>query len=302
MRFAGVLSAAMVVGCMLLAACDAPVAADGAQTAKHADPAPPAGIFDYRYAFRLPPSRIEAVQESHARGCEQLGSARCRITAMRYTLGSDNSITAVLTMMLDPSVARSFGKAATQTVTAAHGTLADADVAGADAMRTGARADTVIARLREALGNAEAAQRTAATPDQKAQASARTDRIRSAIATIVDVDQGASAGSATAPVIFNYTSGGAIPGIGASPEATFDSAGETFVASLAGLLVVLAGIGPWAVLLLGGALVLRWILARTERAAAPVLPPAPRADTESKSNVVQRWFARDDAKEHETVE
>lgn len=294
MRFATALAAFLMLG-----GCD--VAPVSTAPPKATDAAPPDSAFDYRYAFRLPPSRIEAVQESHARGCDQLGPARCRITAMRYSVGADNSIAAVLTLKLDPTLARAFGKAAAQTVASAHGTMTDADIAGAESASASARGETVIARLQKALANAESDIRGATTPDQMTQAAARVERLRSAIATIGDVDQGAGSGAATAPVLFTYGSGGAIPGAGASPEANFATAGDTFVASLAGLLVVLAGIGPWVVLLLGGALLLRWILARTESRAAPVLPPAPLHDDPHR-NVIQRWFNRDEAKEHEPVE
>ena len=306
MRFAGVLNAALLAACVLLAGCDQAAGPSGLVAADATKPgetalAPPDSAFDYRYAFRLPASRIEAVQESHARGCDQLGPARCRITAMRYKVGDDNNIEAVLTLMLDPTVARAFGKAATHTVMTAHGTMTNADIAGADAAATAARAGGVVAQLRDALGNAEAQARATVAPEQKIVLTAKAERIRTAIATIGDVTQGIGSGAATAPVIFHYASGGGIPGIGASPEASFGSASDTFLASLAGLLVVLAGVGPWIVLLLGGALLLRWILARTESAPAPVLPPAPREEEPSKS-IVQRLFGHDDAKETETTE
>jgi hypothetical protein len=300
MRLLSVLAATLLLG-----GCDS-ASLTGSQsggTATTSDAAqhPVEGAFDYRYAFRLPASRIEAVQESHARGCDQLGPARCHITAMRYTVGQDNTITAVLTLTLDPEIARAFGRAAAVTVTKARGTMTDADVAGVDSSG-GRRGDGVLAKLKEALTAADARVRAAATPDQKLQASAKADRLRTAIATIGEIDQTAGSSVATAPVIFTYTSSSGIPGIGASPEATLASAGDTFMASIAGLLVVLAGIGPWIVLLLGGALGLRWLLARTEGAAPPVLPPAPPIDAETNRNVIQRWFQRDEAKEHEPAE
>lgn len=299
MRFAWLCAAMLVLG-----GCDAasvPGGIGGVDTAKTNATTPPApdGGFDYRYAFRLPASRIEAVQESHARGCDQLGPARCRITAMRYAAGADNGIAAVLTMTLDPTVARAFGKAAAQTVTAAHGTMTDATIAGADSR--GGRGGAVLARLRDALANAESNARGTADPEQKALASAKVDRLRSAIATIGDVDQGAGGGTATVPVLFQYSSNGGIPGIGASPAATFASAGDTFLASLASLLVVLAGIGPWLVLLLGGALLLRWILARTEGAAAPVLPPAPQERGTAPAGILHRWFQPEAPATHDTT-
>ena len=300
MRLLGALAALLLLG-----GCDSAnltgAQAGGKATAANAAIHAADGSFDYRYAFRLPASRIEAVQESHARGCDQLGPARCHITAMRYTVGQDNTITAVLTLTLDPAIARAFGRAAAVTVTTARGTMTDADVAGVDSSGD-KRGDGVLAKLQQALATADARVRAAATPEQKAQASSKAERFRNAIATIGEVDAAAGSSAATAPVIFTYTSSSGIPGIGASPEATLASAGDTFLSSLAGLLVVLAGIGPWLVLLLGGALGLRWLLARTEDTAPPVLPRAPAPDAESNRNVVQRWFQRDETREHEPAE
>jgi hypothetical protein len=300
MRFAGLFAVIVVLG-----GCDVASGPNGtgptnATKANSAALPAPDGGFDYRYAFRLPASRIEAVQESHARGCDQLGPARCRITAMRYAVGADNAIAAVLTMTLDPTVARAFGKAAAQTVNAAHGTMTDATIAGAEATGGGGRGGAVLARLRDALANAESSARGATDPEQKALASAKADRVRSAITTIGDVDQGSAGGTATVPVLFQYSSNGGIPGVGASPAATFESAGDTFLASLAGLLVVLAGIGPWLLLLLGGALLLRWFLARTEGTAAPVLPPAPQEHGTERTGIVQRWFQPESPDTHDT--
>lgn len=292
----------IVAACLMLAACDAaPPGASETDPAKSdaAALAPPDSGFDYRYAFRLPANRIESVQESHARGCEQLGPARCRITAMRYRVQSNNAIDAVLTLTIDPTLARAFGKAATQTVTRAHGTMTTADIAGADAAGVAARGGSVLAKLREAQGDAAAQERGAISPDQKAQAAAKAARLASAIATIAEVDQGASESLATAPVVFRYVSGSAIPGAGASTDATLDAAGDTFLSSVAGLLVVLAGVGPWIALLLGGALLLRWLLGRSEPAPVPAPPPVPRHDGDPHRNVIQRWFQRDDVKENE---
>lgn len=309
MRFGVILVGVSSAG-LLLAGCDAGggsgtlVSGESAKqaAATQAVTTTPDSAFDYRYAFSLPAGRIEAVQESHARGCDQLGPARCRITAMRYNRDAQNGIVAVLALKIDPTLARAFGKAAAQTVTGAHGTLTDSDIAGADSITASGRADTVVVRLRDALSNAEAQLRAATTDDQKTQATARAERLKSAIATIGEVDQGAGTSVATAPVLLTYNAGSAISAIGGAPDATFDAAGDTFLSSLAGLLVVLAGVGPWAVLLLGGALGLRWVLARTERAEAPVLPPAPPADHDAGRNVIQRWFNRDEAKEREPVE
>ncbi len=307
MRFVGLAVALLALGaCEQIPGKTGIVRADGTATLaqQNSDPAlaTPNAAYDYRYAFRLAGSRIAPVQESHARGCDSLGPSRCRITAMRYKVGDDNKISAILTLKLDPSLARMFGKAAGETVTGAGGVLTDAEIAGADSLAATGRTDTVLARLRDALENVSAQQRGGASDDKKSDLAARADRLRAAIATINEVDQDTGTSVATAPVIFTYSSGGPIPGLGGSADASFDTAGETFLSSVAGLAVVLASVGPWALLLIGGALILRRIVQGDPDAApAPAIPPAPREEG-PKGNVLQRWFGRDEAREPEHAE
>jgi hypothetical protein len=285
---------------LLLAGCDSAPAQSGATSSGQAGAPADAtsGAFDYRYAYRLPGARIKEVQESHARGCDQLGPARCRITAIRYKADDQNNVVATLTLRIDPTLARAFGKQASATVTASAGALISAAIAGADTIAAAGRGEAVMAKLRDALDNAEAQGR--AKPGDAA-LTARADRLRAAIATIGELDQGAGSALATTPMILSYASGSSIPGVGASADASFETAGATFMTSLAGLAVVLAGVGPWALLLIGGALALRWLLGRDERSEAPELPAAPR-ETGADRNVVQRWFGREEQHEPEHVD
>jgi hypothetical protein len=284
---------------LLLAGCDGAANPSGAAPpADRAASAPDqAAAYDYRYAYRLPSSHIEAVQESHAKGCDQLGPARCRIIAVRYNRDDQNNVTAQMTLRIDPALARPFARAASATVTASGGALLKADVAGADASAAG-RSGAVLSHLRDALANAESQAR--ARPGD-ATLTARADRLRTSIAVVGELDQGGG-GLATTPMMLNYASGGSIPGVGAAADASFETAGATFMTSLAGLLVVLAGVGPWALLLIGGALGLRWLFqGREDATAAPVLPPAPQESAEGR-NVVQRWFGREHQNEAEQVD
>jgi len=292
---------------LMLAGCDqvpgqVDASATGAATQATTGPIPPASAFDYRYAFRLPSAKIAAVQESHAKGCDQLGPARCRITAVRYDVDDQNHVTATLTLKLDPTLARAYGKAAIATVTGAHGALTKTDIAGADSVAASGRSDTVIAKLRDASANAEVQLRGTVTPEQRAQLSAKADRLRAAMATIGEVDQGAGTSVATTPMMFTYASGGAVAGAIGSSDATFDTAGATLMSSLAGLATVLAGVGPWLIFLLGGALILRRIVqGDPKKAPAPELPAAPPESSEDR-NVIQRWFSRDEHHQAEHVE
>jgi len=298
---------AVMAALLMLGGCDqisgqADGSAAGATAQPATSPTPPATAFDYRYAFRLPSSQIAAVQESHARGCDQLGPARCRITTVRYDVDDQNHVTATLALKVDPAIARAYGKAAIATVTGAHGVLSKADIAGADSVAAAGRSDTVIARLRDASANAEVQLRGTLTPEQRAQLSAKADRLRTAMTTIGEVDQGAGTSVATTPMLLTYASGGPVAGALGSSDATFETAGATLLASLAGLATVLAGVGPWLLFLIGGALILRRIVqGDPNKTPAPELPVAPQETSEGR-NVVQRWFSRDEHHQPEHVE
>lgn len=86
--------------------------------------------FAYRYTFRLPDERIAEVQEAHLQACERLGAARCRITGMRYTLTAADEVKATLSLALDPTLARAFGKDGIATVRKARGALMAAEIEG----------------------------------------------------------------------------------------------------------------------------------------------------------------------------
>ncbi|CAN5477869.1 hypothetical protein BH09PSE4_BH09PSE4_04060 [soil metagenome] len=286
MRFTKLLPALL-----MLVACDqapgnakgpAPDATEDAATAL----IPAGGTFDYRYAFRLPAAKIKAVQDSHVRGCEQLGPARCRINATRYRVGDDNKIAAVTTLMLDPGIARAFGEAATRTVTSAQGVLVDARIAGASPAGSGA---ALVARLRTALADASKQAATAA-PDQRAAYVAKAQRLSTALATIGEIEGGDPQSNATTPLLVTYASGTVSPAMGASPDATFQAAGQTFLASLGGLVSLLAGPAPFIVLMVIAVLILRRFVHADEEPveAAPV-----HAAPEHK-NVIQRWIHRDE--------
>jgi hypothetical protein len=227
---------------LLLAGCDpAPAQSGAAPSGQGVAPADAAsGAFDYRYAYRLPGARINAVQESHAKGCDQLGPARCRITAVRYKVDEQSNVVATLTLRIDPTLARAFGKQASATVTSSGGALISADIAGADSIAAAGRGEAVMAKLRDALDNAEAQGR--AKPGD-ATITARADRLRTAIATIGELDQGAGSALATTPMILTYASGGSIPGVGASADASFETAGARHVEAVPDLDLVRKPVG-----------------------------------------------------------
>ncbi|MBB3692328.1 hypothetical protein [Sphingomonas sp. BK580] len=94
--------------------------------------AAPGVAFTYAYLYTLPPAAIARVQEEHARACERLGVARCRITGMSFTVRSVDRVDATLALRLDPALARAFGRESTLAAERADGMLSRADISGTD--------------------------------------------------------------------------------------------------------------------------------------------------------------------------
>ncbi len=284
-----------ILALLALAGCDAaqqPQANDTMSGEAVAALTAAGGAFDYRYAYKLPGSNVKAVAEAHAAGCDKLGPARCRILSMRYRVDNANRISATLTFRIDPGVARSFGEEATRVVVAKAGALVENEIAGADATAA-ARSNLLVARLREQLANARS------TPNDPAQ-QARATRLATALEVIGEIEAGQGQTFATAPVLMTYISGTPAAGLNGSTDASFKEAGNTLMTSIAGLAQVLAGVGPVLLLLVIGALVLRFFIhgsARSAPAQAASGDMQPYRDPDDQApdrNIIQRWFSPKD--------
>jgi hypothetical protein len=287
---------AALAALMLLAGCDQGAGGQPRQDALQLNPSD--GVegfvstgngFDYRYAYRLPGDRLKAVLQSNADACDRIGPARCRILAMRYRVSDTNQIHAVLTLKIDPAIARDYGEAVTKAVTGSDGVLVDTQVTGA-ASTNAARSLEVINRLRDQLKSAQT--QMATDPGAKA----RADKIQAALDTITEVESTQGQSLATAPVLMTYESSNALTGLG-SADANFRNAGTTLENSLSRLLIVLFAVGPWLLVLLALIVVLRWIV----HGRGGMLPadhePMPEHHDEERHdnrNLIQRWFSRDD--------
>ncbi|MES2988063.1 MAG: hypothetical protein V4808_09170, partial [Pseudomonadota bacterium] len=173
--------------------------------------------FDYRYAYRLPGNRLKGVLQSNADACDRLGPARCRILSMRYRVDDRNHTKAVLTIRIDPAIARNYGDAVTNNVTGSDGVLVDTEITGSDAT-TQARSTAVVNRLRERLSNMQGMR----TPEGVA----RAQRIQAALAEIAESEASQGQSLATAPLLLTYESSNALTGLGSS-SANFRNAGQT---------------------------------------------------------------------------
>lgn len=105
---------------------------DAAEAPDIAPTAAPGVAFNYAYQFNLPDERIRGVQEAHAAACEKLGVERCRITGLEYSVNEDEMVRASLTVKLEPTIARAFGKDAIATVEQNEGKLRNLAITGED--------------------------------------------------------------------------------------------------------------------------------------------------------------------------
>ena len=243
--------------------------------------AAPGVAFNYRYAFRLPGNRISQVQEAHAQACEQLGLAKCRITGMRYRLVNQKDIEAMLALRLDPTLARDFGKQATQLVEKADGMLVDQEITGEDVGTRIAGANRSEAQLRQELARVEA-ELARAVPMMRGNVApqAAVDRqnllnqaaeLRRQISSLSESKQADEEALAGTPMSFNYGSGSVVPGFDVrSPlREALERAWDNFVGGFATILVILITLVPW--LLVGGVAIWLWRRLRGRFGWSPLL-------------------------------
>ena len=203
--------------------------------------AAPGVAFNYRYQFRLPPTRIAEVQEQHAQMCEHLTVARCRITGMYYRVNSEHDVEAMLAFKLDPAVARTFGREAVEGVVRAEGMLAESEINGEDVGTQIHAANRSIAEMQADLQRIEARLRTPnLDPDEKARLEDQAQDLRDTIRAGSAQRDEAQQSLATTPMVFRYASGE--PTLGQSLQDT----GNGFLASLYILLRVVIALLPWA--------------------------------------------------------
>ena len=228
--------------------------------------AAPGVAFSYHYNFELPDQRIAKVQEGHARACEELGLAKCRITGMTYGVDESDQVGATLRLKLDPALARGFGKQASDLVQSSDGRLINLAISGDDAGSSISASQRRTTDLERRIADLEA--KLAALP--------ASDRSRGALISQIEVlrqqlseqQQVIQSGQdllASTPMTFEYYGRGAVPGFHGDPlrEAwhTLISTVVTLVRVLLQLLAVLIPLGLMLalVILLWRSRPMRWV-------------------------------------------
>jgi hypothetical protein len=241
----------------------APGAADAAG-AERSNEAPgltttaaPGVAFAYSYAFSLPGDAISDVQHRHAAACEELGAQRCQVTGMVFHQDDAGSVSARLDFLVAPEIAHRFGKEALDTVRAAEGELANAEVTGDDvgsqidaSQVRSAGLEAELARIEKRLASA------GLSTQERTALAARADELRSSLRGEQVSRVEGEKRLATTPMSFAYAS----KGLFASSEDPLGNAASSSLDSMEQMLAVLLTLAglvlPW--LLLAGLLVLAW--------------------------------------------
>lgn len=228
--------------------------------------AAPGVAFRYAYTFVLPDAAIGAVQDQHARACEALGPARCRITGMRFNVRPDDRVDARLELKLAPDVARGFGRDAAGVVERARGKLIEAQIEGTDVASKLAdshrRTDENAAQQKQLEEKLAAPAAPAATRNDVRN---RLDALRSEEAAERDARAAELQSLAATPMVFDY-SGAEGFRLGGNPPA--EAAQATWHSTVTMIWAVLLGLGvalPWLVLLIAAMAIWRLRAARRLR-------------------------------------
>jgi hypothetical protein len=214
--------------------------------------AAPGVAFAYGYNFKLADERISELQETHAAACEKLGLAQCRITGLRYTVGEDEQVSAMLQVKLEPSIARQFGKGAVADVERVGGRLVNAEFSGEDegsAIRT---VSTRKADIEARIADIERRLSGLGPEDrERTELQQQLEQLRTELAAARQQISASTERLANTPMTFNYYGKGGVPGFGG--ENPFAEAWRLTVASAVTLISVgLKAIGvmlPWALLI-----------------------------------------------------
>lgn len=215
--------------------------------------AAPGVAFGYSYNFGLAADRIAPVQQAHARLCEELGIARCRVTGLSYS-GSDDDVRAELKLVVAADLAHRFGERALDRVREAEGRLIDSRVAGEDVSED-LRSDT------RSLAALEAELRTLGSGPGSA---SRADALRDRIDTLRRERDRTEDRVTRTPLTFSYRSGAFATGTPDFGGVIASAWGQTKWLAY-GLFTLAMALAPWAAIVLLGWLGVRAL--RRRRAA-----------------------------------
>jgi hypothetical protein len=235
------------------------VAADASASSKDEGSTPPdiaatvaPGVaFDFNYAFSLPEAKIAQAQEAHAALCGKLGISRCRVTGLTFSKERDGDITANMAFKIDPALALSFGRDATDLVERVDGKLESSHVSGEDVGTAIVAGDKNAAQIRADLARINvqlAIPKLSSQVRQQLLGEARD--LKSQLASIRSDRDDQVESLATTPVQFNYEPSEAVFGFqrGSAIQTGLSTGSASLGAMGTVLATVIGGFGPWLVL------------------------------------------------------
>jgi hypothetical protein len=231
------------------AAADEPVASTGgAVFNKPAAVSPsvaPGVAFQYQYDFRVPGDKIEAVQDEHAAACETLGLSRCQITGLNFQQSERGYPEGRMEFLLDPAIARKFGRDAIASVEKAEGVLATSNVQGENvgdeitsSQVRSAGIEAEVKRIEERLNAKGLAN------DERVELRRRAEELRDMLGSEKQQRRVGEKRLATTPVAFSYSGNMGVGGSGAFSEA-FSASSNSMTTMLSVMLMFFGVILPW---------------------------------------------------------
>ena len=251
-------------------ASDAVAGADNAAGTAGDDLPPPPNIganvapgvaFDYQYSFSLPADKISTAQEGHAALCEKLGIVHCRVTGMKYDKTANGQIEASLGFKLDPTIAHSFARDATDLVERNDGTLSDSQIKGEDVGSQIVEGDHNKAQIEAELAKIDVQLKIPnLSKDVRSRLVDQQSELREQLRQLGTSRNAKVESLAITPVQFSYLPNEAIFGFdNRSPvQQALRTSGSSFSTMLSFVIISIGALAPWA--LLGGAIF--WLVRR----------------------------------------
>jgi Domain of unknown function (DUF4349) len=205
----------------------------------------PGVAFQYQYDFRVPGDKIEAVQDEHAAACETLGLSRCQITGLSFNQSERGYPEGRMQFLLDPQIARKFGRDAISSVEKAEGVLAKSNVEGenvgaeiASSQVRSAGVEAEVKRIEARLAGKGLAN------DERTELRRRAEELRDMLGNEKQNRRTGEARIATTPMAFNYSGNMGIGGSDTFGDA-WSASSNSMTTMLSVLLMLFGVILPW---------------------------------------------------------